>query len=409
MKKLLHTTFSSLKVRNYRLYFFAQSISVPGTFLQMFAQDWLVLQLTNSGTILGIVTALQFLPMLLFTPWGGAIADAFSKKKVLYATQVVFATLALVLGVLVLTHTIQIWMLFIFALVTGINNCVDDPTRKAFMYELLGKSDVKNGLSLWTMLIGASRVVGPALAGILIVWVGIGFCFVINALSYIIVLWAVYTIRHEDTSSAQPSERGTGTVLEALKYVWSHSLVFNILFQFALVGIFTMEWQVSIPLFAKFALHGNAGTYSLMAMSEGVGMFMGGLASAHRKDDSELMTTYLLLLLGISVLFASLTSSIVVAMGAFFCIGFLLICYMTLVALKLRSYVDPRMNGRIMAFWTVAFQGSTTLGGPFVGWIGEVFGARIPLVVAGVAAIVAAGYGFVAMRRNAETMQPAAV
>lgn len=174
MKEVFKRTFASLSIRNYRLYYLGQTVSVSGTFLQSLAQDWLVLKLTNSGTLLGVVLMFQFAPVLLFGSYGGVIADRFPKLRILYFTQTIAGVLALLLGILVLTNTVQLWMVFVFALGLGLVNALDNPTRQSFVSEMVGKEHVKNAVSLWAILISTCRVIGPAIAGILIATVGIG-------------------------------------------------------------------------------------------------------------------------------------------------------------------------------------------------------------------------------------------
>ena len=182
MKAKIKQTFSSLKIRNYRLYFIGQAISLSGTWMQTIAQDWLVLQLTHSGTQLGIVSAFQFLPILIFGPWGGIIADRFSKRKILYITQTVAGILALLLGALVITNTVQIWMIYIFASILGMVNVINSPTVQTFVPEMVGKDQVQNAVSLNSTEVNLARALGPAMAGVLIVAVGIAWCFIINGL-----------------------------------------------------------------------------------------------------------------------------------------------------------------------------------------------------------------------------------
>ena len=201
MKKLFANTFSSFKIRNFRIYYIGQMISVSGTFLQALAQDWLVLKLTNSGVMLGIALAFQFLPMILLTSLGGVIADRFSKLKILYITQTISGILALLLGLLVLTGTVQIWMVFAFALCLGLVNSIDSPARQSFVFEMVGKEQYKNASGLWVTLISFARVIGPAIGGVLIATIGMGQCFIINAISYVGVIFALAMIRKEELHS----------------------------------------------------------------------------------------------------------------------------------------------------------------------------------------------------------------
>ena len=400
MKQILHNTFSSLKVRNYRLYYSAQMISVSGTFLQAFAQDWLVLQLTGSGTLLGLVLACQFLPMLLLTSIGGLIADRYPKLKLLYITQTLSALLALALGLLVISGNVQVWMVFAFALGLGLINSVDNPARSTFLFEMVGPEKIKNAVSLWTILISATKIAGPAIAGVLIATLGIGGCFVVNAISYIAVFVALFMIRKDELHSIPPVPKSKKQIREGLKYVMSTPVLFNSLMMMAIIGTITFEWQVSMPLFAKFILNGNAGTYAAITVALGVGMLIGGFANASSSSVSQKRMVYSAFLFGIFVLIASLTSTFILAIILFGLVGIFSMAFANLSSSILQVHTDSKMRGRVMSLWSMAFQGSTAIGGPLIGVVGEYAGARWALAVGGFAAIVAAVIGYVKLRRD---------
>ena len=406
MKKLLGKTFSSLKVRNYRLYYFGQAISVSGTFLQALAQDWLVLKLTNSGTMLGITLAFQFFPMLILGSYGGVIADRFSKLKLLYITQSVAGVLALSLGILVLTDKVELWMVFVFALCLGIINSVDNPVRQSFVIEMVGKDQVKNAISIWVILLGICRVIGPGIAGILIATVGLGMCFIINAVSYIAVLVGLSLIRKEELHHLPPVQITKGQIREGLRYVWNTPVIFITLMMMAIIGTITFEWQASLPLFAKFILKGDAATYSALSVSMGVGMIFGGLFNASFGKSTLRPIIYSAFLFGIFLLIVSQINNLISATVIFVFIGVFSIMFANLSNSTLQINSDPKMRGRVMSLWSMAFMGSTAIGGPFIGWVGEYFGARSTLMVGGFAAIIAATYGIVALRKiEKENMQ----
>jgi MFS family permease len=399
-KKFTHNTFSSFKIRNYRLYYAGQIISVSGTFLQALAQDWLVLKLTNSGTLLGLVLAFQFLPMLVLTSYGGVIADRFQKLKLLYITQTLSGLLALILGLLVLTNTVQLWMVFVFALCLGLINSVDNPTRSTFLFEMVGKENIKNAVSLWTILISSTRIIGPAIAGILIATMGIGECFIINAVSYVAVIIALMMIRKSELNTVPPVPRTKGQIREGFRYALHHPLIFNSLLMMAIIGTITFEWQASLPLFAKFILHGDAGIYATITVSMGIGMLVGGFFNASSKNTSQKRLVYSAFLFGVLVLVASFTTSLIFTIIALFFVGIFSMSFANLSASILQINTDPAMRGRVMALWTMAFFGSTAIGGPLIGWIGESFGAEWTLAVGGIAAIIASIIGFIYMKKK---------
>jgi len=391
----MKNTFSSFKVRNYRIYYFGQVISVSGTFLQALAQDWLVLKLTNSGTLLGLVLAFQFLPMLLLTSWGGVIADRFPKLKILYITQSLSAILALSLGILILTGTVQLWMVFGFALCLGLIGSVDNPTRSTFLYEMVGQDHIKNAVSLWTILISATRIIGPAIGGVLIVLFGIGQCFVINAVSYIAVLIALLMINKKELNTVGTVPHQKGQIREGFRYVLSTPILFNSLFMMAIIGTITFEWQASLPLFAKFVLMGDAGIYAAISVALGVGMLIGGFVNASSAKASQKRMVLSAFFFGIFVLIASFTTSLIYAIIAFVFVGIFSMSFSNLSASILQINTDPKMRGRVMALWSMAFFGSTAIGGPLIGWIGETYGAKWSLIIGGIAAIIAAILGLI--------------
>ncbi|MGB5156243.1 MFS transporter [Desulfobacterium sp. N47] len=395
MKQYLNKTFSSLKIRNYRIYYLGQIVSVSGTFLQYLAQVWLVLKLSNSALMLGFIPAFQFLPMLLLTSWGGLLADRYSKLKLLYITQTLSGILALILGLLVLTGNVQLWMVFVFALCLGLINSIDNPARSTFIFEMVGSEKIKNAVSLWTILISSARIIGPAIAGIIVATIGIGECFVINAASYIAVLIGLSMIRKSELHSAPPVDAAAkGQIKEGLKYVRSTPVLFNTLVMMAIIGTITFEWQVSMPLFAKFILNGDAGVYSIINVSLGIGMLIGGVANASSSVTSQKRMGYTALLFGTTVLISAFTSTLLWATIAFIFVGIFSMAFVNLTSSILQINTDSKMRGRVMALWSMAFLGSTAIGGPLIGWVGEVFGVRWTLIVGGIAALIAGVWGY---------------
>ena len=376
MKQFFHTTFSALKIRNYRLYYFGQIISLSGTFLQAIAQDWLVLKLTNSGVMLGLVSACQFLPMLVLTPLGGVLADRFSKFKLLCTTQTLAGILTCTLGILVLTGSIQVWMIFVFALALGLTNSLDNPTRQSFIYEMVGKSEVKNAVSLWSILISVARIIGPAIAGILIATVGIGQCFILNALSYIAVLCAFFMMRRDELTPSPKLEHAQGQIKAGFDYMRSTPVLYNALIIMAIVGTFTFEWQASIPLLVRFVLRQDSRAYASIVVAMSIGTLFGGILNARIQNTSQRRLVYSSLLLGTATILASFSTSVVFAMISFFFVGLTMVGVSNLSNSILQVHTEPKMRGRIMAFWNMAFQGSTTFGGPLIGWMGQAWGPQ---------------------------------
>ena len=397
LQKVRHNTFSSLKVRNYRLYFIGQSISLSGTWMQTIGQAWLVLKLTNSGTALGLVTALQFLPVLIFGAMGGVIADRTSKRKLLYFTQSSAAVLALILAILVASHTIQLWMLYILATLLGLVNAVDNPARRTFVLEMVGSQQLGNAITLFSTTFNLSRIIGPAIAGAVIAAAGLAPCFFINAVSFIAVLVCLFMMRSEELYPVEPVKRAKGQLREGLKYVGSSPLLRNFLIMMAIVGTLTYEFQVNLPLIAKYTFHSNANGFALLNSAMGLGAVLGGLASASRKKMTTASLVFTTFAFGVSVILAAISPSLRIALLAMIIVGVFSIRFGATGETMLQLESAPNMRSRVMSLWSVAFLGSTPIGGPIVGWIGEYASPRWSLTVSGLAAIAAGFYGFLTL------------
>ena len=283
-------TFASLANRNYRRYFTGQAISLIGTWMQSIAQSWLVLQMTGSGTALGLVVALQTLPVLLLGPYGGVVADRVDKRRLMIALQSMMGVLALVLGVLTVTGAVRLWQVFVLAFLLGLNNAFENPARQAFVLEMVGPQDLRNAVSLNSVLVNAARAVGPAVAGVLIATVGTGVCFLVNAGSFVAV---VASLMRMDLSLLQPSPaqvRGKGQLREGLRYVRRTPELAVPLVMMAVIGCLAYEFQVVLPQVAKSAFSGNAQAYGFMTATMGIGAVIGGLWTAARGTTGLLRT-----------------------------------------------------------------------------------------------------------------------
>jgi MFS family permease len=387
----IHQTFSSLRIRNFRLYFVAQLISVSGTWMQSVAQAWLVLHLTDSGVALGIVVGLQFLPMLLVGPFGGLVADRVNKRRLLYLTQSAGGVLALVLGVLVVTHAVQLWQVYVLATLLGVVNVFDNPARQTFMIEMVGRDELPNAVSLNSVIMNASRVVGPAIGGVIITLFGLGVCFFVNAASYVAVLVGLSLMDAAELHRTAPVARARGQVRDGFRYVWRTPALRNVLLAVALIGIFAYNFTVTLALLAKDTFHGGAGTYAALTACMGAGAIVGGLFAAHRARPTPRLLQVLALvfggLLGAVALAPTLLAAelLIVLMGAA-SIGFIATANATL-----QLTADPAMRGRVMALYAMAFLGTTPIGAPLVGAIGQATSPRVALMVGAVATVLAAG------------------
>jgi MFS family permease len=393
-------TFSSLRIRNYRLYFIGQGISLTGTWMQTIGQGLLVLRLTDSGTALGVVTALQTLPILLLGPWGGVIADRFPKRTILYVTQTTAGLLALTLGTLVATDVVRLWMVNFLAVGLGFVNTFDNPTRQTFVVEMVGAEQLTNAVSLNSTAINLARVIGPSLAAGLIATVGLASCFLINGVSFFAVIAVLSLMRTDELRPAKRAGRAKGQLREGLRYVRSSPVVLNTLLMMAIIGTFTYEFTVILPLFARYTFHSDAGGYAAMSAAMGVGAVVGGLVTAGRRKNSPSMLVVAALLFGVTVLLTALAPTLTLALLGLVLVGFFSITFTSLGNVTIQLESAPQMRGRVMALWTVAFLGSTPIGGPLIGWIGQHVGPRWGLAVGGLAAITAAGLGALALKRG---------
>jgi MFS family permease len=400
IRQVGQSTFSSLRIRNYRLYFVGQVISNSGTWMQSIAQGWLVLQLTNSGTALGLVIALQSLPVLLLGPFGGVLADRFPKRKVLIITQSVFGILALTLGSLVATGVVRLWMVAAVAVGYGLTNVVDNPTRQSFVVEMVGEGELKNAVTLFSTLVNMSRIVGPTIAGILITTIGLAPCFILNGLSYGAVVVMLLVMRGSELHPAARLSRSRGQVVAGLRYVGATPVLRDVLLMMALIGTLTYEFQVSLPLIAQVTFQGNAASYAILSASFGVGAVVGGLLTASRKATSFRAVVVAALFFGAAVLAASLMPTLGLAAGALVAVGFSSIAFTATGNTTLQLTSTPEMRGRVMSLWAIAFLGSTTIGGPIIGFIGQHASPQWALATGGLAALAAGAYGVLALRRR---------
>ncbi len=408
MTKLLsitRSTFSALSVRNYRLFFIGQTVSVSGSWMQIVAQDWLVLQLTDSGIALGLATAFQFLPMLLLGPWGGVIADRSDKRRLLLVTQLAAAACALVLALLTASGVVQLWMIYVLALALGLTNAFSMPTRQAFVFEMVGHEKLTNAVSLNSIVMNAGRLVGPALAGVLIAAFGLAMCFLINGLSYTAIVVGLMAMNIDELKPSPPVVRAKGQLREGLRYVWSEPGLRTPLLMITVMGTFAYNWQVTFSLLARFTFHEGAESYGFLLAGMGLGAVIGGLLLATRVRSSHRHLGRASVAMGISVLIASVMPSLGLTVAVVTVIGATSILVVTQANTTLQLSSSPEMRARVMALYGVAFMGTTPVGGPIVGWVGEVLGARSALAMGGIATLLTAAAGWRSLRR-AEDRSP---
>jgi MFS family permease len=374
--------------------------------MQSIAQAWLVLKLTNSGTALGLTTALQYVPILILGPYGGVIADRFSKRKILYFTQSISGVLALILGVLVATNLVTVWMVYVLAFCLGMTNVFDNPTRQTFYIEMVGSENLRNAVTLYSTLVNLARIIGPAIAAALIAFFGLAPCFIINGVSYFAVVIMLGMMRISELLVTPPVPSAKGQLLEGFKYVLSTPVIGASLLMMALIGTLTFEFQVSLPLIAQFTFKGDASSYAFLSAAMGFGAAVGGIFFASRKGIVPYKLVSASLLFGLAVLGAAFMPNLALAGLVMVLVGISSINFSSLGNSLLQLESSPQMRGRVMSFWSVAFLGTTTFGGPIVGWVAEIAGARWGLALGGLAAVAAAALGAVTLRK-VQTGKPA--
>ena len=391
LRAAAHQTFTSLRVRNYRLYFTSQLISVSGTWMQSVAQAWLVLHLTGSGVALGIVVGLQFVPMLLLGPFGGLVADRVDKRRLLFATQSGGGLLALVLGILVVTGAVQVWQVYLLAALLGVVNLFDNPARQSFVIEMVGRDDLPNAVSLNSVVMNASRVIGPAIGGLIITLFSLSVCFFVNAASYVAVVVGLAMMRVAELHRTEPVGRARGQVRDGFRYVWRTPILRNTLLAVALIGIFVYNFTVTLALLAKVTFGGGAGAYSLLTSCMGIGAVLGGLAAAHRARPTPRLLQVLALLLGALLAAVALSPTLLVACLSIVAMGAVSIGFIATANATLQLTAAPDMRGRVMALYAMAFLGTTPIGAPLVGAIAQWTDPRVALLTGSASAVAAAG------------------
>ena len=379
---------SSLRQYNYRLYFSGQLVSVAGTWMQTVAQSFLVLELTHSGTELGLVTAVRFLPMFLFGPLGGLVADRMPKLRVMYVTQSLQGLLAGAFAVLVGTHTIEMWMVYVLALLLGLVNVFDNPTRQSFISEMVSPADLRNAVTLNSVSVNMARIFGAALGGVIAAVLGLALCFACNALSFGAVLISLALMRKSELFPARRLERKKRQVREGLSYVRSKPELIVPLVMIAVIGTLAWEFPVTLPLMARNIFHGGPGAYGVMGSVMGVGAVIGGLVAVARPRPRTRALCVAAIGWGIAILAASAAPNLPLELAALVFVGYGSITFNSFAKTTLQLAAAPSMRGRVMALWAVAWLGSTPIGGPIVGWVGQNLGARWGLVIGGATALV---------------------
>ena len=383
-------TFQSLRIRNFKLYFWGQVASQTGSWMQTIALGWWVVELSHSsGLAVGFAVACQFIPILLFGVWAGMLADRFDKRKIMIVTQAALALVAVTLAILDFTGGVQLWMLFVLIFVFGVFFAVDNPLRQSIVPDLVPATDLPNAIGLNSASIQGARVIGPAIAGVLIVAVGTGVCFALNAVSYLFVIGALLMMRKGELYKEPPAAPAKGQIRQGLRYMWHTPELRSTLLILVVVGTFAINSPVVLPLLARLTFHGNADTYSWLTIGYGTGAFIGALVWATRPRATVERLLLNGLLFGTAICVAAVAPTLALFVGLAVLVGAGQTLFLSASNSLLQLTAVPQMRGRVMAVYTMALLGTTPIGGPILGWIAEQFGARWAFGIGGVATITA--------------------
>lgn len=382
-------TFRSLEHRNFRLYFGAMAVSFTGTWLQLIAQVLLVLDLTDSGTALGLLTGIQFAPVLLLGAWAGVVIDRHDKRVIMQISSSVMLAVAMLLGVLVLTDQVNLTWVYVLAGVLGVANAFDNPARRTLVNDLVPHDEIANAVSLNSMLVTTARLVGPALAGVLVSTVGIGWCFVLNALSFLAPIVAVRAMDVTALRGAPPVAAERGQLRAGLRYAWSVDEVRVPLLMVAVISALAFNFQVLLPLLAERELGGDETTFTWLMTTASLGMLIGSLWLARRRAIDTRLLARSAVLLGVAIALLALAPNVPSALACAFLVGLSSIGILSGSNTVIQMAADPLMRGRVLALYTVVFLGSTPIGGPLVGSVAEHLGTRTALAMGATASLVA--------------------
>jgi len=386
-------TFSSLRHRNFRLYFIGQMVSNTGNWLTNVAITLLILKITGSGLRVGLLAACQYGPLMILSPSAGALADRFSKRRSLIVTQVLEMAQSIGLAILAFLPHPPLAALYVLALAGGIFLAFDNPLRRSFVTEMVTREDLPNAIVLYSTIVNGSRIFGPTLAGLLITSVGYGWCFALDAMSYLAVLVCLFLMRENELHRAgKPAER-EGAVRAGIRYVFDTPPLWISFMMLAIVGTLSYNFNVTLPIFVTQVLHSTERSYTLLYSMFSVGAVVCSLFIAQRGLTQMRHIILGTVLLGIAILLLGFVSSLALAVPIVFFIGMAGILYMTATTAIAQVEAKREMHGRVLALQTVLIGGPLAVGGPILGWVADTFGGRAPMILGGIAAFISAAVG----------------
>jgi MFS family permease len=383
------STFRALYIRNYRLYAIAQLVSLTGTWMQRVAQDWLVLELTNSGTMLGLLTTLQFGPSILISPLGGVLADRVDKRRLLILTQTLVSACAFVLGLLVLTDQVALWHVIVLAGALGVVTAIDAPGRQSFVIEMVGEKDLPNAVALNSTIFNLGRVLGPGIAGFVIAAVGTGWAFISNGAATLAVVLALMAMRASELRTAPPVARAGGQLRAAVGYVRERPAVWVPMVLAAVVGVFGQSVQLTAALLARQVFGLGADAYGMLTTATAVGACTAAIMAARRSGaSSNAQLLFGAFLFGVAEVVSGSIPSFAGTVVALAAVGFCMVSFATAANAAVQLGIEPTMRGRVMALYLVCTIGGGSIGSPIIGWCAETFSPRSAIVGAGLIVMV---------------------
>ena len=385
--------FAALAVPNFRRYVSGQALSLIGTWVETVAQALLVLRLTHSGIALGLVTAARYAPILLLSPYAGLLVDRHDKRRLLLVTQAGLALVSAILGACVLAGVVRLWQVVVLAIAFGTLSALDNPARQAFVQEVVGHDLVRNAVTLNSTSVNVARVIGPAIAAVLVSTIGIGWCFVVNAVSFLFVIASLLSLNTGALHQIRPVPRGRGELRAGLRYAAGVPDIIRPLLMMALVGTFTFEFEVSLPLLAEVTFHGTDTTYSWLLGALGAGAVAGGLFAARSSATGVPRLTIAALCYAAAVAFVAVSPTLLWAVAACVLVGAASVTFLTTGNATVQLASDPAYRGRVTALWSMALVGSTPIGSPVIGAISGVAGPRYALALGAAACLTAVVVG----------------
>lgn len=397
LERAARRTFHSLRTRNFRLYFIGQVISGTGGWMQLFAQSWLVFRLTHDATPIGITLGLQFAPMLVIGAWAGVIVDRLDKRRLLIVTAAAAGVLALILGLITLVGAVEVWMVYVLALALGIVTVFDNPGRRAFVAEMVPAADVANAVGLNSTVFTSARIIGPAVGGMVIAGVGVSWCFLFNAVSFLAVIWALAAMDPKHLRPSIPLPRARRQLRDGLRYAWHNAPVRTALLLTAIIGMFTFNYQVVLLPLVRHEFHRGAAMVGTLLALMAIGSLVGALWVAHHSRASSRVMVMSTAAIGVTMAAAAAAPSLGVLMVVLPPVGVSTMVMVAMSTAVCQEETAPEYRGRVMALFGMAFLGSTPIGAPIVGWVSDALGARAGLWIG---AITALGAGLAAFHRR---------